>query len=357
MAKLYFRYGLGKSAQLCQVAYNYINERNMNIAIINAKDNGLIQSRVVVDGKSLLQKTPNVSISGETSLYDKLYYEYISSYGNMSCVLVDNAEYLSVGQAEDLFYFSKLLDIPVIAYGNRVMPDNSTSFGGCRLMALADNIEKIDNGLATKMATLDYIYGAMNCSKTAQMLTKNQALLDAGYNTCLVKPVIDRDAVYITSRIGLKKKADIILGSDDSIYGQAEYLYRDRVNQILVDEAQFLSINQINQLRKIVNDYNIPVVCYGLRSDFLSNLFPGSQRLLELSDNIYKMKTVCSCGHGAEFNVRIDSNGNYVTQGEQVCVDNGGNYDSECPYCFMEHVMGIDIHDENKEKVRKKINI
>ena len=101
MAKLYFRYGLGKSAQLCQVAYNYVNERKMNIAVINAKDNELIQSRVVVDGKSLLQRVPNVSILGNTPLYEKLHYEYISSYSNMSCVLVDNAEYLSVAQAED----------------------------------------------------------------------------------------------------------------------------------------------------------------------------------------------------------------------------------------------------------------
>ena len=354
MAKLYFRYGLGKSAQLCQVAYNYINERKMNIAIINAKDNELIQSRVVVDGKSLLQRSPNVSILGRTPLYDKLYYEYVSSYENMSCVLVDNGEYLSVEQAEDLFYFSKLMDIPVIVYGNRLMPDKTTSLGVCRLMALADNIEKIDNSLATKMATLDFNYGAMNCSKTAQLLTKNQTLLDEGYRTCLVKPTLDRDAVYITSRIGLKKKADIILGDADSIYGQAEYLYRDRVNQILVDEAQFLSPIQINQLRRIVNDYNIPVVCYGLKSDFLSNLFPGSQRLLEISDNIYKMKTVCSCGRGADFNVRIDGNGNYVTQGEQVCIDNGGNYDSECALCFMDHVMGIDT--TVKSRVKKKEN-
>lgn len=340
MAKLYFRYGLGKSAQLCQVAYNYMNERGMHVAIINAKNNEEIRSRVVVDGKSLLKREPNIDLDSG-SLYRKLYMGH-KHLKEISCVLVDNAEYLTVEQAEDLFYFSKLMDIPVIAYGNRLINESETSLGVCRLMALADDIEKIDNGIATKMATLDYIYGAMNCSKTAQLLTKNQALIDLGNKTCLVKPTIDRDAVYITSRIGLKKKADIILGNNDNIYGQAEYLYRDRVNQILVDEAQFLSPNQINQLRRIVNDYNIPVVCYGLKSDFLSKLFPGSQRLLEISDNIYKMKTVCSCGDGADFNVRIDSHGNYVTEGEQVCIDNGGNYDSECALCFMEHVMGID---------------
>lgn len=352
MAKLYFRYGNGKTAHCCQVAYNYINEREMNIAIINAEDNNIIRSKVMVDGKNLLERMPNLSL-GKNSLYEKLYYEYISSYGNMYCVLVDNCEYLTVEQAEDLFYFSKLMNIPVITYGNRIMKDGTTSLGVCRLMSLADDIEKIDMGMATKLATLDYIYGAMNCSKTAQMLTKDKTLTDYGYKTCLIKPSIDRDAVYITSRIGLKKKADIVLSDKDNIYGQGEYLYRDRVNQILVDEAQFLTVSQIDQLRRIVTDYNIPVMCYGLKSDFLSNLFPGSQRLLEISDNIYKMKTVCSCGRGADFNVRIDSNGNYVTKGEQICIDNGGNYDSECALCFMEHVMEIDT--SFKEKVRKKI--
>ena len=351
MAKIYFRYGLGKSAQLCQVAYNYINERNMPIAIINAKDNDLIRSKVVVDGKEVLVRLPNVKIDTSSfSLYEKLYCEY--RLNNIKCVLIDNAEYLTVEQAEDLFYVSKLLDIPVIVYANRLVNGIDTSLGVCRLMALADNIEKINHSMSPKRATLDFNYGAMNCSKTAQLLTKDQALIDDGFNTCIVKPTLDRDALYIASRIGLRKKADIVLGADDSIYGQAEYLYRDRVNHILVDEAQFLTPSQINQLRRIVNDFDIPVSCYGLKTDFLSNLFPGSQRLLEISDNIYKMKTVCSCGRGADFNVRKDKFGNYVTQGEQVVIDDGGNYDSECALCFIEHVMGIDMNV--KSRVMKK---
>lgn len=349
MAKLYFRYGLGKSAQLCQVAYNYFNERNMSVAIINAKDNEMIRSKIVVDGKNVLIREPNMMIN-DGSLYQEIYDMYEKD--DIKAVLVDNSEYLTEEQANDLFYVSKLLDIPVIAYGNRLINDIMTSVGVCRLMALADDIEKIDHGIMSKKATLDYHYGAMNCSKTAQLLTKNQALLDLGYRTCIIKPKLDRDEFYIASRIGLKKKADIVLDRDDGVYGHGEYLYNDRINQILVDEAQFLTTNQIDQLRRIVNDYNIPVSCYGLKSDFLSNLFPGSKRLLELSDNIYKMQTVCGCGAGANFNVRIDKYGNYVTQGEQVVIDDGGNYDSECALCFMEHVMGIDTKVKNK--VRKK---
>lgn len=349
MAKLYFRYGLGKSAHLCQVAYNYYNERGMNVAIINAKNNGKIKSKVVVDGKAVLMKNPNVYI-GDESLYERIYYEYEKNLGNLHCVLIDNSEYLTYSQAQDLFYVSKILDIPVIAYGNRLIDERESSLGGSRLLALADDIERLDGCRTSKKGTLVYNYGAMNCSKTAQLLTKNQALKDEGYKTCLVKPKLDRTESYISSRIGLCEKADIVMDTDSNIYGQAEYLYQDRVNYILVDEAQFLTINQINQLRRIVNDYNIPVICYGLKSDFLSNLFPGSQRLLEISDDVYKMKTVCSCGKGANFNVRKDKYGNYVTEGEQICIDDGDNYDSECPLCFIEHVLGIDLKVKSRIK-------
>ena len=349
MAKLYFRYGDGKSAQLCQVAYNYKNERNMNVLVINAKDNDTIVSRVVVDGKSVLVREPNFYVFDD-SIYEQIYSKWMNK--DIKCVLVDNAEYLTGGQAEDLFYVSKLLDIPVIAYGNGMINGCVNSSGACRLMALADEIEKIDMGISSKRATLDFNSGAMNSSKTAELLTKDEALRRYGFKTCIVKPMLDRDALYISSRIGLSKKADIVIDSDDMIYGHAEYMYRDRINYILVDEAQFLTPEQINQLRRIVNDYDIPVSCYGLKSDFLSNLFPGSQRLLEVSDNIRKLRTVCSCGEGANFNVRMDKYGNYVTQGEQVVIDDGGNYDSECALCFMEHVMGIDT--TVKSRVKKK---
>ena len=349
MAKLYFRYGEGKTAQLCQVAYNYIDERNMNVLIINAKDNETISSKVMVDGKQLLIREPNMYIFDD-SFYSQVYGK--SQYMDINCVLVDNAEYLTVEQAEDLFYISKLLDIPVIAYGNRLMNGIYTSLGVCRLMALADDIEKIEHGMVMKRATLNFNYGAMNCSKTADLLVRDESLTKMGYKTNIIKPKLDRDEYSVSSRIGLKKRADIVLDRDDSIYGQAEYMCRDRVNYILVDEAQFLTPIQIEQIRRIVNDYGIPVTCYGLKSDFLSNLFPGSQKLLEISDNIHKMNTVCSCGKGASFNVRKDKYGNYVTQGEQVVIDDGGNYDSECALCFMEHVMGIDIKE--KSRILKK---
>ena len=346
MAKLYFRYGVGKSAQLCQVAYNYFNERNMNVAIINAKDNSIIKSNIIIDNKYVLTRDVNVYIDNG-SIYEKIFEKWMSD--DIKCVLVDNSEYLTSNQALELFYVSKILDIPVIAYGNRLL---DMSEGITRLMSLSDDIEKIDMGVSLKTGVMDFNYGAMNCSKTAQMLTKNYSLIDEGYKTCVIKPKLDRDIEYVSSRIGLKAKADIVLDKDDNVYHHGEYLYRDRVNYILVDEAQFLSERQIEQLRRIVNDYGISVSCYGLSTDFLANLFPGSKSLFLLSDNIHKMQSVCSCGMGANFNVRIDKDGNYVTKGEQVCIDNGGNYDSMCAHCFIENIMGIDT--KCKERVKKK---
>ena len=268
MAKLYFRYGDGKSAQLCQVAYNYKNERDMNVLIINAKENEPIVSRIVVDGKSVLERDINFYAFGD-SFYNQVYDRWINE--DIKCILVDNSEYLTYEQAEDLFYISKLLDIPVIAYGNRMINDCINSVGVCRLMALADDIEKIDMGISPKRATLEFNYGAMNSSKTAELLTRDESLSRYGYKTCIIKPMLDRDKLSISSRIGLSKKADIVLDKDDMVYGQAEYMYKDRINYILVDEAQFLTVSQIEQLRRIVNDYDIPVSCYGLKSDFLSN--------------------------------------------------------------------------------------
>lgn len=349
MAKLYFRYGNGKSAHLCQVAYNYFELRKINIAVINAFWNDKIQSKITVDGRMVLERTPNLMLRSN-GLYESIYQMYTDD--NIGCILIDNAEYLTYGQATDLFFASKLLDIPVIAYGNRLINGKDTSIGASRLMSLADDIERIDIMAASKEPSLDYIYGAMSCSKTAQLLTNNQSLIERGYNTCVIKPKLDRDEFYVSSRIGLKTKADIVLDRDDDLSSKTDFLTQKNIDYILVDEVQFLTFEQIEQLRRIVDELYIPVSCYGLKNDFLANLFPGSQRLLEISDNIYKMNTVCSCGHGANFNVRKDNNGNYITAGAQVCIDNGDNYDSECAYCFIENVMGVDT--KFKARVRKK---
>ena len=191
----------------------------------------------------------------------------------------------------------------------------------------------------------------MNSSKTAKLLYILREMEAAGLNVFLMRPSKDRDATKVTSRIGMQAEADFIIDENTKIYGEGEYLLAKHINYILVDEAQFLNIGQINELRRIVNDFNIPIRCYGLKVDFLGYHFPGSGRLLELSDSLVKLKTICTCGKGAGFNARIDSHGNFVTSGSQVEIDNGGNYISICPECFIRNVM----YDKVPAKVRSKV--
>lgn len=351
MAKLYFKYGSGKSADLCQTAYNY-NENGMNVVIINALNDEDIVSKYYQNGRMPLQRKINLKLS-EGNLFDQIYFRSIKE--KLSCILIDNSQYLTDEQAEDLFFVANLLNIPVIAYGDRMLPGNVYSAGAMRLMELSNVIEEIDReylkgNRKTKGAELEFYYGAMNSSKTAKLLYKASELEDAGLNVFLMKPSKDRDATKITSRIGMQREADFLIDESTKIYGEGEYLQRDHINYILVDEAQFLSVRQINELKQIVNDYNIPIRCYGLKVDFLSHHFTGSGRLLEASDSLVKLRTVCHCGHGAIFNARVNSNGEYQKEGEVVCIDNGANYISVCPECFIKEVM-----DDRIPKVLKKV--
>lgn len=328
MSKLYFRYGYSKSAAICQIAYNY-NERGMEVAIINAKNNEKIKSKL-----ANLERDVNVILDGN-SLYNKIDLKKISA------VLVDNAQYLSQTLIEELFYIAKLENIPVIAFGERISQEETN--GAIRLMELADTIESIDKVNNRGNGSLEYYYGAMNCSKTANLLYKNEHLIEDGNITLLIKPKLDRDEKLIQSRIGLEKEADIIADENTPLYATLKYkIEHDYVNYILVDETQFLTESQIDQLKRISEEYKVSVICYGLKTDFLSHAFTGSKRLLEVADTITKMRTVCRCGKGADFNVRIDKNGNYVKEGEQLVIDDGVTYTyvSVCANCFIKNVLG-----------------
>lgn len=336
MAKLYFRYGYSKSASICQIAHNY-NERGMEVVIINAKNNEKVKSKL-----ANLERDVNIFLDG-TSLYNKIDLK------RTSAILVDNAQYLSKTLAEDLFYIAKLENIPVIAFGERISQGKQD--GIIRLMELADTIESIDRINSRGNGFLEYYYGAMNCSKTANLLYKNEYLINEGNVTLLIKPRLDRDEKLVHSRIGLEKEADIIVDNKTPLYAPLKYrIEHNYVNYILVDEAQFLTESQIEQLKRITEEYKVTVACYGLKTDFLSHVFSGSKRLLQVADTITKMRTVCACGKGANFNVRIDKNGNYVKEGEQLVIDDGLDYRyiSVCANCFIENIMG-------KPKQKKRI--
>ena len=185
------------------------------------------------------------------------------------------------------------------------------------------------------MAKLYFKYGAMGCSKTAQALITKFNYEERGMKVLLMKPSIDnRDgATIIKSRIGLTSEAVTVSPVQD-LYA----LYKERFtncNVIIVDECQFLTPNQVDELSNIVIDYNIPVLCFGLATDFLTHLFPGSRRLFEIAESISEIKSVCRCGAKATVNARMDDFGNIVYRGEQVVLGGNDRYVAMCRKCWL----------------------
>lgn len=184
------------------------------------------------------------------------------------------------------------------------------------------------------MAKLYFKFGAMGSSKSAQALITKFNYEELGMKVWLIKPSIDvRDGSdIIRSRIGLEAKAQIITPSD-SIY--EEFKKAGKVDVIISDESQFFTPEQIDELRDIVDEEDIPVLCFGLRTDFLTHFFPGSMRLMELADSMTEIKTVCACGRKATVNARIDSNGKIITKGDQVFLGGNDSYTAMCHKCWM----------------------
>ena len=196
------------------------------------------------------------------------------------------------------------------------------------------------------MAKLYFKYGAMGSSKTAQALITKYNYEENDLNVWLIKPSADtRDGQQILrSRIGLEAKCQVI-PSEMDIYALFRESQAGKCHVIIVDECQFLTGEQINQLRAIVNDYNIPVLCFGLRTDFQTKLFPGSRRLMELADVIEEIKTMCDCGVKATVNARIDGDGYIVTEGAQVVLGGNDSYIAMCHRCYIN---GIREHKKIK---------
>jgi thymidine kinase len=186
------------------------------------------------------------------------------------------------------------------------------------------------------MAKLYFKYGVMGSSKTAQALITKFNYEERGMKVWLIKPQTDsRDGEnIIRSRAGLSAPAYVLPYHED-VYESYKKL-SDAVDVIIVDECQFLSENQVDQLALIVIDYNIPVLCFGLRTDFRTKMFPGSKRLLEIADSITEIKTICSCGKKATVNVRMDENGKIITEGEQILIGGNDTYTPMCYQCYIE---------------------
>lgn len=187
------------------------------------------------------------------------------------------------------------------------------------------------------MAKLYFKYGAMGSSKSAQALITKYNYEERGMKVWLIKPKTDtRDGENILkSRIGLFAKVEEI-ATGDSIRELFEK--NGDCNVIIADEAQFFSPEQIDELRDIVDELNIPVMCFGLRTDFVTKLFPGSMRLFEVADSITEIKTICDCGAKATVNARMDDNGNIVTVGDQVCIGGNDRYIAMCHKCWKKAI-------------------
>ena len=187
------------------------------------------------------------------------------------------------------------------------------------------------------MAKLYFKYGAMGSSKTAQALITKFNYEERGMRVWLIKPATDnRDGCSrISSRVGLSAECTPIYENDD-IFNIFEK-YHTYANVIIADESQFFTEKQVDQLRHIVNGKDIPVLCFGLRTDFKTKLFPGSHRLFEIADTISEIKTMCACGRKATVNARI-SGGKIVTDGEQIMIGGDESYLAMCHECYEKRI-------------------
>ena len=188
------------------------------------------------------------------------------------------------------------------------------------------------------MAKLYFKYGAMGSSKTATALITKYNYEERGMKVWLIKPSADeRDGQFILkSRIGLTSECEAIPPATDI---RALYHARQKVDVIIVDECQFMTMAQIDQLRELVDREDLPVLCFGLRTDFQTKLFPGSRRLFELADSITEIKTICDCGRKATTNARIGADGYVVTEGDQVLLGGNDSYIAMCHKCYQDYIL------------------
>lgn len=194
------------------------------------------------------------------------------------------------------------------------------------------------------MPKLYFRYGCMGSSKTANALMVKFNYEEKGYKVALMKPSVDdRDgADIIKSRIGLQSKTIVVSKAEDI---KEWYLsLPNKPDVIIVDEAQFLTESQVNQLKDIAIEY-IPVLCFGLKSDFMTHLFEGSKRLFEIADSIQEIKSICKCGRKAEVNARV-KNGKIIDTGNQIEIGGNESYIGVCYKCWKEGLTSAKEYDE-----------
>lgn len=196
----------------------------------------------------------------------------------------------------------------------------------------------INDCLMYRKGKLYFRYGTMGSAKTALLLTTAYNFEERGMRYVCLKPIIDtrEESNVIRSRIGIERECRWIYHESD-LYEMACQLSAESegvIDWFLVDEAQFLTAAQVDQLARVVDDFGSNVICYGLRTDFRSCLFEGSRRLYEIADTIDEIKSTCTCGRKTIINARMDSNGDFVEEGQQVEIGGDDRYMAVCRKCW-----------------------
>jgi len=207
------------------------------------------------------------------------------------------------------------------------------------------------------MSKLYFRYGAMNCGKSTNLLQVAHNYEERGMKAIIIKPKTDtKGGNRVVSRLGVTREVDLLIKSDDNIYNDVEsYIgVHGNIDCILVDEVQFFKSENIDQLFEIAVLKDIPVICYGLRTDFQMQGFEGSSRLLLLAHSIEELKNICHCGKKALLNGRM-VNGEFVFEGRQIAIDKEDNieYHALCPKCFLEYKRA---YESKHKKVKGEIN-
>lgn len=193
------------------------------------------------------------------------------------------------------------------------------------------------------MAKLYFKYGSMGSSKTAQALMTRFNYQEKDKNVWLIKPSQDtRDGTtIIKSRIGLEAEAYVVNPDTNILLAFLFKNSENKIDAVIVDETQFLAPEQVVQLRDIASNLDVPVLCFGLRTDFQGKLFPGSKALFELADSVAEIKSICKCGSKAIINARLDEAGNVITDGPQVCIGGNERYEAMCWACWNRKIENI----------------